>query len=219
MVTNNRNLRSEIDTFLFLASLTNTSDYIQGINCASYPNLFDGEPLVPTSPNTTVIGSYEAASQVSNVALFMDTTSYPFLNQMNLTSIENPAYTEPFRAFPFPWAPLMMTFDYFAAMITNPRNLGVTFSITFNNGVMITGVNQVKYTNRSTEFPSFACSLGVENEKALGKLFSEIKVTPNSKVIMIDTLTGSLVANAEPKSIFKILPRLHRTQLLWSTLT
>ncbi|KAJ3210809.1 hypothetical protein HDU67_004993 [Dinochytrium kinnereticum] len=207
LLTNNRNLRSEVDTYFFMSSVTATSEYISGVSCASYPNIFEEPPRPPTpgNLNMTFIGTYKRDNK-PNAALYMDWTTGPILNQMNY-SIENSAFGPSAPAFgPLNWVNALSTFEFFNAMLTRPTDRSPWTSISFNQGVMISGVNQMFFAPQYPDHPAYSCSVGFENEKGIGKLFREIKVTPNSKVIMIDTLTGKVVASSVPNTVFRTIP-------------
>ncbi|KAJ3100807.1 hypothetical protein HDU97_001925 [Phlyctochytrium planicorne] len=204
MIYNSKSLRNETDTFLFLSSVYNASEWMNGVSCASYPNIFDNQPINRQLPNTTFIASYKLDGNPNN-ALYMDFSSAPYLAQLNY-SLTTETFGQPFLPYgtAVNWAALMPTFEFFNYMIDKPKELDPWVSISFNQGVMIAGVNKFTYTSQFASHPSYSCSVGFENEKALGRLFSEIKVTDNAHVLMIDTTTGKLIANSVRNSVFKV---------------
>ncbi|KAJ3145208.1 hypothetical protein HK101_002521 [Irineochytrium annulatum] len=205
LTTNYNNLQNETDSYALLASLEFTSKWINGIACATFPNMFTppGAPMILQAPNTTFFASYKTADGTKPLALYMDFSTDKMLFQRPYDS--NTATYGPGVPVPnYPvWDYLMPSFDFFLEMITNPTNTKVFTSLAFNAGVMIFGVNQI-YTAPGAATPNYACSVGMENEGALGSLFESIKITPNSHLLMIDSLTGTMLASSTPYSLFEI---------------
>ncbi|KAJ3106935.1 hypothetical protein HDU96_008056 [Phlyctochytrium bullatum] len=204
MSTNRANLRNESDTYQFLFSLLETNEFVNGVSCATQPGLF-GEVGVPQRPNTTFITSYRLVDTGRPIALYMDWSSAGYLMQMNF-STETKTFTAPFSAYgpEFVWAEALPMFAFFTDLVSNIKSVVPRTSISFNQGVMITGFNMV-YFPPGADKATLACSIGIENEKALGRLFADINVTPNSRVLMVDINTGKLLANSAPNAVFKVL--------------
>ncbi|KAJ3322994.1 hypothetical protein HDU76_013744, partial [Blyttiomyces sp. JEL0837] len=62
--TNNNNLRADVETYLFMESLMNSSPYVSGINCITYPNLFATNPPSVNYPNVTMLLTYRDPEKV-----------------------------------------------------------------------------------------------------------------------------------------------------------
>ncbi|KAJ3294161.1 hypothetical protein HDU76_006975 [Blyttiomyces sp. JEL0837] len=90
-------------------------------------------------------------------------------------------------------------------MINEPMNSEPFYSWTYNFGTMIASVSQSVFDlTISPTHPIYACSIGFENNNALGSLFTSIKVTQNTKLMMIDSVTGTLLANSVKNSIYHV---------------
>ncbi|KAJ3188047.1 hypothetical protein HK101_009266 [Irineochytrium annulatum] len=74
LTTNYNNLQNETDSYALLASLEFTSKWINGIACATFPNMFTppGAPMILQAPNTTFFASYKTADGTKPLALYMD---------------------------------------------------------------------------------------------------------------------------------------------------
>ncbi|KAJ3148819.1 hypothetical protein HK101_002111 [Irineochytrium annulatum] len=200
----NELLKTETDTFSFLSDLSFTSPYINGIACATYPNLFTpGAPLVMQAPNTTFLASYRNASGSSaSGALYMDFSTEKMLwgRWFDPTSY---AFTPAVKVPNYPvWDYAMPSFMFFTAMVTNPSPKPF-ISFSFNEGTLIFGVNLMYIPPGSTK-PTYSCSIGVENQASLGSLFESIKITANSRILMIDVNTGMMLASSTPNSLFHV---------------
>ncbi|KAJ3331995.1 hypothetical protein HDU76_001611 [Blyttiomyces sp. JEL0837] len=73
-----------------------------------------------------------------------------------------------------------------------------------SQGIMLVTVTIQIHDPKLSSNPLFYCSTAFEAEKALGQLFVDIKVTEASKLFMIDSATGTLLANSVPHSIFSV---------------
>ncbi|KAJ3096874.1 hypothetical protein HDU97_005472 [Phlyctochytrium planicorne] len=204
MLTNFRNLQNETGLYFLMYNMIMTSSFLSGVSCVTYPNLFGKSPDGPFGPNTTFASVYRLAGG-GNTALWTDWTTNGMLYQATYNPTTN-KYDKDFKVpYPFPWNYVLVNTAFYQYMFSNASFRDPWYSWTYNGGVAISSVSQMKfYDSISTQHPSFSCSFGFENEAAMGTLFTQLKVTPNTKLFMIDSVTESLLANSVPSTLFSV---------------
>ncbi|KAJ3327863.1 hypothetical protein HDU76_010984 [Blyttiomyces sp. JEL0837] len=197
LLNNVVNLRNETQTYLFLKQLVNTSIYVNGITCLTYP--ISTDPY----PNITQMSIYQTSD--STYCFFMDRSTGPYLWVG--------AYYAPLNRFvgfqqnyPFNYAYTMLYQPTYLNMLTSPPKTEPYFSWSTNHGDLISSIGQnVFVPSISTTHPVYACGVGFLHRISLDPLFSNIKVTSGTHVFLMDTSTnGTLMANSVPNSIFYI---------------
>ncbi|KAJ3317401.1 hypothetical protein HDU76_001195 [Blyttiomyces sp. JEL0837] len=197
MLTNFNNLRNETVMYQWMSNMMNTSAWVNGISCVSYPN----GPPGPFGPNTTFIANYKIRDY-PNTAMWVDWSTNGFLVESKFNESTG-NYMTPDMPYPIPWNYVLLNTELFKSMFTRPTDTTPEYSWTYNQGVMIASVSRSTLDPTiSKTHPIYACSIGFETNSALGTLFESIKVTANSKLFMIDSITGTLLANSVPNSIY-----------------
>ncbi|KAJ3330528.1 hypothetical protein HDU76_005465, partial [Blyttiomyces sp. JEL0837] len=202
LINNVVNLRNETQTYLFMKQLVNTSQYINGITCVTYPNLRGGDATKPY-PNITQISIYQTPAMTYN--FYMDWTTGPYLwvgfyNEMAKT------FVGMMQRYSFNYAYTMQYQPIYINMVKRPDNVDPFYFFSINYGDLISSVSQSVYVpSISTTHPAYACGVGFLHRISLDPLFQNVKVTPNTHLFLMDTSTnGTLMANSVPNSIFAI---------------
>ncbi|KAJ3332583.1 hypothetical protein HDU76_013760 [Blyttiomyces sp. JEL0837] len=204
LTTNVNSLRTETNNFNFLMTLAKSNDYLNGIDCATYPNIHGNGDTTTSWPNVTFFAIYrDARISVENggeLFLFMDFTTGPYLYSYNPLQSPSTAVSD----YIYNFAQTLPMQQFYTRMFTNPKDTNPTYWYSYNHGALLTSVSQNVYTSVSSTHPSFTCTIGFENSRSLDPLFENIKVTPNTHLFMMDVNTGSLLANSVPHSVFRI---------------
>ncbi|KAJ3327862.1 hypothetical protein HDU76_010983 [Blyttiomyces sp. JEL0837] len=229
LINNVYNLRNETSGFLLLKSFVDTSPYINGITCLTYPNIRGGDTTTQY-PNITEMSIYQQPGMTNTFIMDWSTGPYlyvgfyypdgkVFVNYRQAYDF-NFAYAltvQPGKLPPFTYShdfkntELMIkspptTTKVFINMVYHPENLNVSVDFSSTHGDLISAVSQSVYVpSISTKHPAYACGVGFQHKVSLDPLFSNIKVTGNTHVFLMDIKTnGTLMANSVPNSLFYI---------------
>ncbi|KAJ3095724.1 hypothetical protein HDU96_001065 [Phlyctochytrium bullatum] len=201
MLTNFNNLRNESALYTLMNNMIDTEAFLSGVSCVTYPNIFGRSPNGPFGPNMTFVSSYKVSGQIW--ALWMDWSTNGFLMQGLYNSATGNWDRNFSMAYDFPWNFVLLNTAFTQYMFTNPNLTTPWYSWTYNYGVAIASVSQLRTIPRvSQRFPSLSCSFGFETEAATGKLFRDLKVTSNSKLFMIEANSESMLGNSVPNSLY-----------------
>ncbi|KAJ3294162.1 hypothetical protein HDU76_006976, partial [Blyttiomyces sp. JEL0837] len=97
ILTNFNNLQNETVLYQWMFHMMNTSDWVNGISCVSYPN----GPSGPYGPNTTFIANYKLANY-PNTAMWVDWTTNGILIESKFDDSTG-KYMTPDVPYPIPW--------------------------------------------------------------------------------------------------------------------
>ncbi|KAJ3322993.1 hypothetical protein HDU76_013743 [Blyttiomyces sp. JEL0837] len=76
LTTNKDNFKKDVDTWIFLEQLMNSSSYVSGINCITYPGLFATNPPSVPWPNITMFTAYRDPDKVILYYVDFSTNAY-----------------------------------------------------------------------------------------------------------------------------------------------
>ncbi|KAI8841731.1 hypothetical protein BC829DRAFT_402055 [Chytridium lagenaria] len=178
MLTNFNNLVNETQLYFLMYNMIMSSPFLSGVSCAG--------------------GG-------ANIALWADWSTNGFLVQ----SPYNPA-TKRYdlaikRSYDFPWNVVLLNAAFYQYMMTNPNLTTPWYSWTYNFGVAIASVSQMKFIRSvKADGPVYSCSFGFETEGAMGELFKRLEVTRNTKLFLLDSVSESLLANNVPYTLYSV---------------
>ncbi|KAJ3099243.1 hypothetical protein HDU96_010767 [Phlyctochytrium bullatum] len=201
MLTNFNNLRNETALYTLMNNMILTEDFLSGVSCVTYPNIFGRSPDGPYGPNLTFVSGYRLDGEIWS--FWMDWST----NGILLKALYNPDSGNWDKgvtaAYNFPWNFVLLNTAFTQYMFTNPNLTTPWYSWTYNYGVAVASVSQLRKIPRiSQRVPSLSCSFGFETEAATGKLFRDLKVTPNSKLFMIEAISESMLGNSVPNTLY-----------------
>ncbi|KAJ3287045.1 hypothetical protein HDU76_007892, partial [Blyttiomyces sp. JEL0837] len=204
MIYNFNNLKNETDVFDLFGNMAATSPWLNGLICVSYPNLFGLSPPGRFGPNLTAIASYRAGASGVGAKFgryWVDWSTNGYMMQSSYNTTSN-SYDAP-APLSVPYMYIIGNSDAVIKMLSDPLGTDTWYSYSYTQAVMIGSVTRHMIDNQiSTKHPLYSCSVNMEANLALGALFTSLKVTPNSKLFMIDSTNGILLANSVPNSIF-----------------
>ncbi|KAJ3330525.1 hypothetical protein HDU76_005462 [Blyttiomyces sp. JEL0837] len=202
LINNVYNLRNETSTYNLLKQLVDVSVYLNGIACITYPNIRGGDTTTPY-PNITEMSIYKQDGWYVNY--LMDWSTGPYL-WFGIYDPKVNMFVNYSQAYPFNFAYALTLQPSVATMLSDPTNLTPSYAFSTNHGDLISAVSQsVMVPSISTKHPAFTCGVGFQHKVSLDTLFSNIKVTPNTHVFLMDVkFNGTLLANSVPNSLFAI---------------
>ncbi|KAJ3333286.1 hypothetical protein HDU76_009773 [Blyttiomyces sp. JEL0837] len=169
----------------------------------TYPNLLAGDPTPPPGLLSNITQFLVAREQSNHfVRVFMDWSTFP----MSLTSPYNNRDDSWGPAFPaYNLAAIVSTrFPLYRYLVITKSN-NVRYVNAYGNGRLFTNaLGGVWDYSTSKDHISYACSVGFDSEGALSKLLESIKVTTNTHVFLMDSVTGILIANSVPGTCYKV---------------
>ncbi|KAJ3316461.1 hypothetical protein HDU76_001778 [Blyttiomyces sp. JEL0837] len=192
---------NETSLFSLFVTLINSTQYLTIVQCMTYPNLLAGNPTPPPGPLPNITQLLAARNSPGVFRrVFMDWTTFPMA--MFSPYIPDgrwgpalPIYNLPAIVSRFP------IYNY----LLNTKSDKVEYVNTYTNGRLFTSaIGGVWNPSTSTSHISYACEVGFDSASALSPLLESIKVTTNTHVFLMDSVTGILLANSVPGTCYKV---------------
>jgi hypothetical protein len=198
MTQNYNNLQNETDTFYFFDSLLGSSESLYSVCCVSYPNLFGGSTS-NSWPNITFIGS--AKGKQLRAAIYMDWSTDNSLYFGFMTGDGNIIAKAPYARN---WGQAQARSVYYVQMLKDgyKNPMTITWSFFAKMGAtetsMFTMISQnVLIPSISTSHAAYSCAIIFDNNESLNKYFNKISISPNARLFMFDSLTGTMVRHSD----------------------
>ncbi|KAJ3327575.1 hypothetical protein HDU76_011512 [Blyttiomyces sp. JEL0837] len=185
MTTNYNNLKGDVDTFVYLQTLINSTSFINAVTCFTYPNLFPGADTTTPWPNSTYIASVKQGSTF--LRYYFDWSTGPFVHYS--------VWYPPYQMF------VQDTKSVNLAILAPKILRDYSYSYT-KDFLASTIVGTVWVPSLTPDHVTYSCSIGFDNKNALDPLLLSIKVTENTHVFLMDANTGILLSDSVPHSTF-----------------
>ncbi|KAJ3310506.1 hypothetical protein HDU76_003362 [Blyttiomyces sp. JEL0837] len=222
VLSNFANLGNETALFSFFVSLINSTQYLSFIQCMTYPNLFAGNQTTTPGqlPNITELLVRRDPLNVYR-RVFRDWSNSPMTTVMISLSLPDgswgPAFMIPSPIFQYtiifstPSLTKVIALDIHTSTlkasvvdhnlisIIPNKTFPVEYQNTYTQGKLFTSaIGGVWDSSTSKDHISYACEVGFDSDGALSPLLESIKVTTNTHVFLIDSVSGILLANSVP---------------------
>ncbi|KAJ3316460.1 hypothetical protein HDU76_001777, partial [Blyttiomyces sp. JEL0837] len=191
-----------VPVWLVVLSLVVVALCIVTLPCMTYPST-----TTPPAPGTSVlpnITQFLVARDAPNVfvKLYRDWSNSPMEIAMISPYLPNENWVP---AFPVHNPPETVPhFPIYNYLLTKSDQ--VEYQNTYTKGRLFTSaIGGVWDYSTSKSHISYACEVGSDSDGALSPLLESIKVTTNTHVFLMDSVTGILLANSVPGTCFKVV--------------